>query len=162
MFEVVERPYEHIFFILSIEKKRLWWNRLCDVKSSLMTMVTLKLPSERLKIRLWWCRWSDVSWCRKAIRTHFLLSGDSKNTVSTNKQRVVQNFAQCCRDNSCGETLSRQQHSWCEWDNDRHTCALASRLYMQPAWKFLARRSHAWRHNFSYMSPDPTSKSDLD
>jgi hypothetical protein len=31
--------------------------------------------------------------------------------VSTNKQRVVQNFAKCCRDNSCGKTLSRQQHS---------------------------------------------------
>jgi hypothetical protein len=36
------------------------------------------MPSEPFKIRLWWCRWNNDSWCRKAIRTHFLKFGDWK------------------------------------------------------------------------------------
>jgi hypothetical protein len=39
---------------------------------------THNLPSERLKMQPCWCWWSDVSWCRKTIRSHFLYSGNSE------------------------------------------------------------------------------------
>jgi hypothetical protein len=79
-------------------KKRLWQSRWRDVrrcrkaiwihfqhpyyrKNDFMTLDVLVrrialrnhiVNSNRLKMRLCWCRWSDFSWCRKAIRTHFL------------------------------------------------------------------------------------------
>jgi hypothetical protein len=43
-----------------------------------MTLRSKNLPSERLKWLLMWCRLSDVSWCRKAIRTHFIHSWHSR------------------------------------------------------------------------------------
>jgi hypothetical protein len=39
------------------------------------------LPFERLKMRLRWCRWSDISWFLKAIPTHFVHSGHSKKRL---------------------------------------------------------------------------------
>jgi hypothetical protein len=59
-------------------KNRLRWNRLRDVLIRRMALKTHNLPSERLKMWLWWWRWSDVSWCRKAIQTHFSHFGHSK------------------------------------------------------------------------------------
>jgi hypothetical protein len=41
-------------------------------------MRTHNLPSGRLKKRLWWIQWRDVSMCRKKIRTHFLHPGHRK------------------------------------------------------------------------------------
>jgi hypothetical protein len=40
-----------------------------------MALRTHNMPSARLKMRLWWCRWSDVSWYQEAIRIHFLHLG---------------------------------------------------------------------------------------
>jgi hypothetical protein len=42
-----------------------------------MVLRTHNLHSERLKMRLWWFRWSNVSWCRKAIWTHLQYSWHS-------------------------------------------------------------------------------------
>jgi hypothetical protein len=52
-------------------KKRLGRSRLSDVLSRLMDLRFHNLPSVRFKMRLFWCRWSDVSWFRKAIRSIF-------------------------------------------------------------------------------------------
>jgi hypothetical protein len=90
-------------------KNRLWWSRWSDVsrcrkairtlsciqgieKSDLnrvacnvlirrMGLRTNNLPSERRKMRLRWCRWSDILWCWKAIRKHFLYFPRSKSVL---------------------------------------------------------------------------------
>jgi hypothetical protein len=46
-----------------------------------MALRTHNLPSECFKMRLWWCRWSDVSQCQKAIRKHFPHSWHSKKRL---------------------------------------------------------------------------------
>jgi hypothetical protein len=46
-----------------------------------MDMITHKLPSERLKTRLWWSRWSHVSKCPKATWTPFLHTGHRKKRL---------------------------------------------------------------------------------
>jgi hypothetical protein len=55
-----------------IRKNRTGRNRLSDVLSRRMAFANHNLPSERLKKRLLWISWSDVSLCQKAIRTYFL------------------------------------------------------------------------------------------
>jgi hypothetical protein len=60
-------------FLHSVHRyKRLGRSCLSDVLSRRMTLEIHNLPSERLKKGLWWSWWSDVSRCRKAMRTHFL------------------------------------------------------------------------------------------
>jgi hypothetical protein len=49
---------------------------------------THNLPSERLKMRLSWCRWSDVSKYRNAIRTHFRNFGHSKKRFGRSRGGV--------------------------------------------------------------------------
>jgi hypothetical protein len=67
----VETPFESIFYILGIQKSYLY--EVVEVGlSRRIALRTHNLPSGRLKKRLWWSRWSVVSWCRKAIRTNFL------------------------------------------------------------------------------------------
>jgi hypothetical protein len=49
-----------------------------------MVLRTHNLLSESLKMRLWWFRWSNVSWCRKAIWTHLQYSWHSINQFGRN------------------------------------------------------------------------------
>jgi hypothetical protein len=79
MFLGVWRPYELIFCMLSIEKKRLGLSLLRDALSWRMVLITQNLPSPRLKKRFCWCPWSDVLRAPKAIRTNFLHSGFLEN-----------------------------------------------------------------------------------
>jgi hypothetical protein len=71
IFQAVQNTFEFIFCTLGFEKNRLLRSRLCDVLIRRMALRTHNLISEHLKIRLWWCRWSDVSWCRIAMRNHY-------------------------------------------------------------------------------------------
>jgi hypothetical protein len=59
-------------------EKRLGQSRGRHVTSRQIALRTDKLVSESFKMRFWWCRWRDVSWCLNAIRTHFLNCGHSK------------------------------------------------------------------------------------
>jgi hypothetical protein len=56
-------------------KKRFEPSCLSDVLSWRMALRTHNLPCERIKKRLWWSRWSDVSWCRKDNWKHFSILG---------------------------------------------------------------------------------------
>jgi hypothetical protein len=67
------------FFILGIQIKRLERICLCDF---LMAPRINSLSFRRLKKRLWYRRWSDVSRCRKAMRNHFLHHGHRKNRLA--------------------------------------------------------------------------------
>jgi hypothetical protein len=58
--------------------KRHGRSRLSDVLSRRMALTTHNLPSRRLKKRLLWSRWGDVSRCRKTNRTFFLHPGHRK------------------------------------------------------------------------------------
>jgi hypothetical protein len=62
-------------------KKRLGRSRLIDVLSRWIGLSTHILLSGRLKIRLRWIRWSDVSRCQYAMRTNFVLPGHRKNDL---------------------------------------------------------------------------------
>jgi hypothetical protein len=64
-------------------RKRLSRCRLSDVLNRLIFLWTHNLPSDRLKMRLRWCPWSDASWCRKVIPMHFLHSGHTKKAIWT-------------------------------------------------------------------------------
>jgi hypothetical protein len=46
-----------------------------------MALRTHNLAPGRLKKRLWWIRWSDVSRCRKAMQNHFLHPGHWKKRL---------------------------------------------------------------------------------
>jgi hypothetical protein len=83
MFQSDEIPCELILCMLSIEKGDLkslkcYFNRR-------MALTTNILPSELLKMQLMWCRWSNLSWCRKAIRSHFLHSVQSKKRIGRSR-----------------------------------------------------------------------------
>jgi hypothetical protein len=54
-----------------------------------MGMRTNNQPSGRLKIPLWWIQWSDISRCRKAIRTHFLHHEHRKKRLGWSRFRDV-------------------------------------------------------------------------
>jgi hypothetical protein len=90
MFQGVVMPCDLIFYILGIENW-LVCSRLCDFLSRRMALRTHYLPSDRLKMRLWWCLWSDVSWCRNGIRTHFLHSGNGKKQFCRSRGSDVLN-----------------------------------------------------------------------
>jgi hypothetical protein len=58
--------------------KRLGLSRLSDFLSMWITLRTHNLSCERLKMRVWWFRFNDVSRCRRDIWKHFQHSGHSK------------------------------------------------------------------------------------
>jgi hypothetical protein len=59
-------------------KMRLGRNRLRDVLCRRIALRTRNFRSGRLKKRLWWIRWSNVSRYRKTMRTHFCNLGIEK------------------------------------------------------------------------------------
>jgi hypothetical protein len=83
----VSKGHMNTFSASCASKNRLGWSRLSDVLYRRMTMKPDIVPSERLKIWLMWCRWSDVSWCRNDIRTNFQHSGLRK-TICTKSRKL--------------------------------------------------------------------------
>jgi hypothetical protein len=79
---------ELIFCIVGIQKKRLGRRLGSDDLISRMALQIHYLPSGRLKLRLCWSRWRDVSWCRKDKRTHFLYSVIKKKLFGRSRGSV--------------------------------------------------------------------------
>jgi hypothetical protein len=70
-------------------KKGIGRSRGSDDLSRRMAQINHNLPSGRLKMRLWLWRWSDISWCRRAMRTNFLLSGYPRNRFGLSRESFV-------------------------------------------------------------------------
>jgi hypothetical protein len=84
IFQGVERPCELIFCILGI-KKRHGRIRLSDDLSKWIDLRTHYSPSRRINKGPWWSRWSDVSGCRKAMRTQFLHPVHQKKRIGRSR-----------------------------------------------------------------------------
>jgi hypothetical protein len=144
MFQVVEWPWEHNL-PSRLLKKRLWWSRwslvswcreanrphllhsevsikrfvwrsLSDVLSSGMAQRTQCLPSECLKMQLWWWGWSDVSWFREAIWTHFLQSWLTKKNLKEEAQVMFEVGVWPWEHNLHPECL-KMRLWWCRWSD---------------------------------------------
>jgi hypothetical protein len=63
MLQSVELPFEHIFWQPGHRNKGLEWIHLCEVLSRRISLMTHNLPAGRLKKRILWSRWSNVSKC---------------------------------------------------------------------------------------------------
>jgi hypothetical protein len=68
-------------------KKWLSLCRLSNVISSRMALRTHNLPSERIKKRLWWNRWSHVSRCQIPCEIFFWILCNEKSDLTKSLKR---------------------------------------------------------------------------
>jgi hypothetical protein len=116
MLQVVERPYVHIFCILSIEKSDLG-EIACDVLFRRMPLRTFDFPSGRLKNRLSRSRWCDVSRRRKAMRTHFLHPQHQKKRVGRSSLSDVLRMRMGMRTLTLPSGSLKIQLWWSRWSD---------------------------------------------
>jgi hypothetical protein len=86
-----------------------------------MALRTHNPPPARLKKRLWWSRWSDVSNCRKAIQTHLLRPGHRKKRHGRSRFSDVLSKRMALRThNMPSERLKKR--IWCSRRRDVSRC----------------------------------------
>jgi hypothetical protein len=92
----------------------------------------LKSSSGRLKKRLCWSRWNDVSKCLKSIRTHFLHLGHWKMRIA--RSYLSDDFSRriTLRNHNLPSGRLKKQLSWSRW-SDIWMCLKAIRAhFLQP------------------------------
>jgi hypothetical protein len=76
--------------VLPLHRKvRLGRSLLSDFLSRWIPLIPHTPSFGHLKKRLWWNRWSDISRCRKDIRTHFL------HPVHKKKETLTKSLKYC-------------------------------------------------------------------
>jgi hypothetical protein len=91
-----------------------------SLKWSLSRRMVLRirnLLSERLKIRLCWCRWSNVSWCQNAIQMLFIHSGHSKKRFGPSRESDVLNRRIAVRTHNLPFRSLKKHPSWSRWSD---------------------------------------------
>jgi hypothetical protein len=80
MFQGV-KGHANSFAASCASKNRLGSSHLNDNLSRRLVLETHNLISRSLKNQHWWRRWSNVSRCRKTMRTHFLHPGNREKRL---------------------------------------------------------------------------------
>jgi hypothetical protein len=120
-------------------KKRLRRRRLSQVLSRRMDLTTRNLPSECFKMRLRWCRWSNVSWCQKAIRRYFLHSVHSKKRFRKSRESDVLSRQMAERTHNLPSERVKNQLCWLRWSDIS--------WFRKDIWKHFLNSGH-WKKRF--------------
>jgi hypothetical protein len=113
----VSKGHANYFLYLGHRKKQLGWNLLRDVLSRPKALTTLNLPSEGVKNQLCWLRWSDVPWCLKAVRTHFLYHGYWKKRFGRRRGCDVLSRPMAQRPQNLSSGSLKKQLWWSTWND---------------------------------------------
>jgi hypothetical protein len=73
--------------------------------------------SGRLKKRIWWSRWSNVSRFVKAMRTQFLHPGHRKKRIGQSCLSVVSSRRKVLRTNNLPSGRLKKRLWWSRWSN---------------------------------------------
>jgi hypothetical protein len=110
------------------EKKLLRRIRLFDVLCRRMDFWTHNLPSLRLTNGVWWCRWSKVSMCLKAIRTPFQHPKHRKNRLGRRRLSVILIRPIGLSTNNLQSGRIKKRLWWSRW-SDISRCRKAIRIH---------------------------------
>jgi hypothetical protein len=141
-------------------KKRLGRYCFSDVLRWRMALRIHNLPSEPLKMQLWWCRWSYVSWSRKINRSHFLDSGHSKKRFGRSCGSDVISRRMALRTHTSSSGRLKKRFWWIRWNdvsrcrkdmpkNFLASCASKKRLGLSRLNEGLSRPMALRTHNLS-------------
>jgi hypothetical protein len=104
-----------------------------DVSSRRIHVRTHNLPTVRLPKRLCWIRWSDISRCRKAKWTHFLISAYQENRLGRRRLSDVLSSQKVLRTHNQPPEYLRMQHWWCRW-SEVSRCQKTIRTQFPHSW----------------------------
>jgi hypothetical protein len=105
------------FSVSWAKKKRLGPNGLSDFLNRPMGLRFNNMPSERLKIRVRWFRWSHVSWCRYAIRMHFFKFWAFKKAIWTKSRKWNLSRRMALRSHNLSSGRLKNRLWWIRWSD---------------------------------------------
>jgi hypothetical protein len=125
---IMSKGHSKAFSTFCDSNKRFGRSRESDPLSRGRALRTHNLLSGRIKKRLLWIRWGNITRCRKALRTHFLYPGHRKKRVGWSRLSDVLSRPMALTTHNLPSESLKNQLCWSRWF-DVSTCRKAMRTH---------------------------------